>query len=233
MSFPIKSHLPLITTRVEFKFNKLPPPPQITTRRDFGAHVRRRARHNSVPYSRPRTRGQTPGRERSIGLGFESDSSLSDLSDTDASLDGDNDQSISPLIPKPAGEAGKVNSWTKRRYQDFERHIKTEVADKLNVAMCFSRQKPADLDEIIQSGSSKQSIKHRYSTYLCVQTAQKFGIENTYKNNWPIREALKARLKYTADWEKKKVERRINAELKEVLKQLKGKRKASVEKETA
>jgi len=122
MSFPIKSHLPLIITRVEFKFNELPPPPQITTRRDFGAHIRRRARHNSMPYNR--------ARGRSVGLSFQSHSSLSDLSDTEESIDGDNDQSISPLIPKPKGEAGKANSggynlknalgWTERRYEEFD-----------------------------------------------------------------------------------------------------------------
>ena len=49
-----------------------------------------------------------------------------------------------------------------------------------------------------------------------VQTARKFKIKNKYANYWPIREALKARLKYTADWEKKKEARKIGAELKEV-----------------
>ena len=122
MSSPIKSHLPLITTRVEFKFNELPPSPQITTCCDFGVHIRRRAQHNSMPYNQ--------ARGRSVGLGFQSDSSLSDLSDTEESIDGDNNQSISPLIPKPRGEAGKANSsgynlkkvlgWTERRYEEFD-----------------------------------------------------------------------------------------------------------------
>ena len=130
MSFRIKSHLPLITTRIEFDFNSLPPPPQITTRRDFGPHVRRRALRNSVPYSRPRVREQTPARARPIAFGLQSDSSLSDLSDTEESIDGDKGPSILPLIPKPGGEAGKVNSggynlesalgWTKKRYDEFD-----------------------------------------------------------------------------------------------------------------
>ena len=54
MMFPIKSHLPLITTHIEFQLKELPPPPQITPRRDLGAHLRHQARRNSVPYSRPR-----------------------------------------------------------------------------------------------------------------------------------------------------------------------------------
>ena len=69
-------------------------------------------------------------RGRSVGLSFQSDLSLSDLSDTEESIDRDNDQSISPLIPKPRGEAGKANSsgynlkntlgWTERRYEEFD-----------------------------------------------------------------------------------------------------------------
>ena len=124
MSFPIKSHLPLITTRVEFEFNVLPPLPQITARRDFGANVWRKVRHNFMPYSRPRTRSH------SVEVGFQSDSSLSALSSDEESVDGDIDQVISMLIPKPKGEAGKANSggynlkralgWTPKRFEEFD-----------------------------------------------------------------------------------------------------------------
>jgi len=48
-----------------------------------------------------------------------------------------------------------------------QNYIKTEVADKLDVKKCFSQQKPADLQEIIQSGSSDIRIQ-RYPAYLCV-----------------------------------------------------------------
>lgn len=129
MSFPIKSHLPLITTRIEFGFNTLPPPPQITTRRDFGPHIRRRGQHHSVPYNRPKPRERTPARTLSVEFDVQSDSSLSDLSDTEESTDGDNLSSTSGLIPKPEGEAGKARSggynleealgWPKKRFDDF------------------------------------------------------------------------------------------------------------------
>lgn len=127
MSFPIKSHLPLITTRIEFKYNLLPPPPQITNRRDFGAHIRRQARHKSVPYSRPRHRKKTPARAQSVGFNHrsESESSLSELSDSEQS---DQEESVG-LIPKPPGEAGKGGSggfnlakalgWDQKRYEEF------------------------------------------------------------------------------------------------------------------
>ena len=126
MSRPIKSHLPLITTRIEFKFNLLPPLLQLTTRRDFGAHVRQHMRRNSSPYDRPKARTKTPAITQSIMVNFQSDSALSNISDAEEDEDS---PSSSRLIPKPGGEAGKVNSgsynlenalgWTKKRYKEF------------------------------------------------------------------------------------------------------------------
>jgi hypothetical protein len=129
MSFPIKPHLPLITNRLEFVFNSLPLPPQITTRRDLGANIRRQARYDSTPYSRPRPREKTPVRAQPVGFDHESDSPLSDLSSSEDSNGEDTANSLSELIPKPVGEAGKVNSggfnlekelgWNKKCFSDF------------------------------------------------------------------------------------------------------------------
>ena len=93
-SFPIKCHLPLITTRIEFKFNVLPAPPHITPRRDFGAHIRRQNRRDSVtPYSRStHFRNVTPARSQSPSEHF---------SDGEKGFE---------KIRKPPGEAGRVNS---------------------------------------------------------------------------------------------------------------------------
>ena len=96
-----------------------------------------------------------------------------------------------------------------------QEHIKNEVAAKLDGKQCFIHQKPAVVQEIIQSESSNNRAT-RCSAYLLIQTVQKFGLENKYDNNWPVQEALKARLKYTSGWEKKKVERKVNAEIKQV-----------------
>jgi hypothetical protein len=46
--------------------------------------------------------------------------------------------------------------------------------------------------------------------------AQKFDIKNVYSNDWPIRDALKLRLKYTSDFERKKIQRKTEANLKQV-----------------
>jgi hypothetical protein len=46
---------------------------------------------------------------------------------------------------------------------------------------------------------------------------KKFEIQGRYHNDWPIRDALKLRLKYTSDWEKKKESRKIEANLKKAL----------------
>jgi hypothetical protein len=127
MAFPVKSHLPLITTRIEFQLKELPPPPQITPRRDLGAHLRRQARRNSVPYSRPRyTSEEAPVRHPSVRFNPRPLSPLSELSDSDKSGDENRD---APKIPKPKGEAGRSNSggynlqealgWEEKRYSEF------------------------------------------------------------------------------------------------------------------
>ena len=126
MSFPVKSHLPLITARIEFQLKELPPPPQITARRDLGAHLRRQARRNSLPYSRPRYASEeTPVRNKSTRFDLRSMSPLSELGDS-----GDEDNGSMPnMIPKPKGEAGRSNSggynlknalgWEEKRYSEF------------------------------------------------------------------------------------------------------------------
>lgn len=122
MSFSVKAHLPLITNRIEFRFNSLPAPPQITPRRELGPHIRRQARRSSVPYSRPRlVREKTPARAQ-----VRSESPLSNLSDSESSED-ESEPDI--RIPKPAGEVGRSNSggynlekalgWNEKRFNEF------------------------------------------------------------------------------------------------------------------
>ena len=126
MMFPIKSHLPLITTCIEFQLKELPPPPQITPRCDLGAHLRRQARRNSVPYSCPRfTSEDGPVRNQSTRPDPCSESPLSELSDSE----NDEKRNIPNKIPKPKGEAGRSNSggynlkealgWEEKCYSDF------------------------------------------------------------------------------------------------------------------
>jgi hypothetical protein len=129
MIFPVKSHLPLITARIEFQLKELPPPPQITLRRDLGAHLRRQARHNSVPYSRC-TSEETPVRNhrQSVRFDLRSVSPLSEMSDSGSSSDEDSSDTPN-TIPKPKGEAGRSNSggynlknalgWEEERYSEF------------------------------------------------------------------------------------------------------------------
>jgi hypothetical protein len=62
----------------------------------------------------------------------------------------------------------------------------------------YSKQKPADLEELI------------------LQTTQKFNVRNVYSKDWPIRDALKLRLKTTSDAEKKKLTRKAEANFKKV-----------------
>lgn len=126
--FPIKSHLPLITARIEFHMKELPPPPQITPRRELGPHLRRQDRRNSVPYSRPRfTSEEAPGRSKSIRFDLRSMSPLSEIQESEKS--GDENCDVPSKIPKPSGEAGRSNSggynlkealgWDEKRYSEF------------------------------------------------------------------------------------------------------------------
>jgi hypothetical protein len=122
----MKSHLPLITTRIEFQLKELPPP-QITPRRDIGARLRRQARLNSVPYNRPRcTSEEASVRNKSVRF---NDRSLSPLSEIDSDKSDDEENRDAPKIPKPKGEAGRMNSggynlkealgWEEKRYSEF------------------------------------------------------------------------------------------------------------------
>jgi hypothetical protein len=45
---------------------------------------------------------------------------------------------------------------------------------------------------------------------------QKFNIRNVYLKDWPVRDALKLRLKYMSDAEKKKMTRKTEAKFKKV-----------------
>lgn len=131
MSFPLKLHLPLITTRTEFKHNTVPPLPEITIRRDHGAHIRHYARRGLPPYTRPKhNRGMTPVMARSVEFGWDirERSPLSELSSSEESQNEEENPSA-PKIPKPNGEVGRANSggynlqkamsWEPQRYDDF------------------------------------------------------------------------------------------------------------------
>jgi len=50
-----------------------------------------------------------------------------------------------------------------------------------------------------------------------VQTAQKFNIENVYSKDWPIRDALKLRLKGTSDMEKRRITKKTEANFRKAL----------------
>ena len=100
-SLPVKCHLPLITTRIEFQFNVLSPPPQITPRRDLGAVIRRQA-WRATPYTRSNREQITTHRAESPLTEIpDSESGISDIEETTTS---------SHKILKPTGEAGKCKS---------------------------------------------------------------------------------------------------------------------------
>lgn len=145
MALSVQSHLPLITTRIVFQYNKLPPPPQITAREKYPPNLRRRTRQMLAPYQkravRFRTeRSESPGHdlpaessapaEHPVNLHLRSESPLTDISDmSDDSNASDLDERRPLLIPKPPGEAGRANSggynlqvklgWDEKHFKEF------------------------------------------------------------------------------------------------------------------
>lgn len=100
-SLPVKCHLPLITTRIEFRFNVPSPPPQITPRRDFGPVIRRHSQR-PTPYTRFNLEEITTHR---------AESPLTEVPDSEIGIsDVEETTSSSHKILKPKGEAGKRNS---------------------------------------------------------------------------------------------------------------------------
>jgi len=145
---PVKCHLPLITTRIEFQFNVLSPHPQITLRRDLGAVIRRQARR-ATPYTRLNPRGVAVTAHRTA---HRAESPLTDMDSDDS--DGESEQIMqSHKILKPKGEAGKSNSggynlqdamgWEDKEFTQ-QKYINVEVEKKLDNTICYSKQKPED-----------------------------------------------------------------------------------------
>jgi hypothetical protein len=128
MPFSVKPHPPLISTRIEFQINHLPPPPSITLRQDLGRHVKHRIRRKNIPYSR-----RIPEvSEHSSHEEIDSGSPLSSISGCETSEDEDMVNVTvgqKKKVPKPPGEAGRRNSggfnlekalgWEVERYNDM------------------------------------------------------------------------------------------------------------------
>jgi hypothetical protein len=98
MSYPVKPHLPPITSRIEFQLVHFLPPPAITPRQDLGKRLRDRhqiRRNNIPPYDRTH-------RPHSPNPKTDEPSELSELPS-------DDDDQPKTKIPKPPGEAGRKN----------------------------------------------------------------------------------------------------------------------------
>ena len=96
-SLPVKCHLPLITTWIEFQFNVLPPP-QITPRCDLGAVIWHQA-WRAIPCT------QFNWEDTPIHT-HHAESPLSDVPDSDV----EEMTTSEHKIFKPKGEAGKSSS---------------------------------------------------------------------------------------------------------------------------
>ena len=136
MFFPVKHPLPVITARVNFKFNKFPPPPPITLRQSHEKKIRRIHR-SRTPYTRPRG-SPSHRRHHRQTTPFDSadedeESDATDKSNLTDLPESEDEPTVPvakiPKIPKPPGEAGRKNSggfnlqevlgWDDDKYKKF------------------------------------------------------------------------------------------------------------------
>ena len=172
MSFTVKPHLPLISTRIRFDFEVLQPPPTISLRQDHGKHIKRRSRRSRTPYECKiqNRRSPTPP---------VLDSELSELSNDEGS-EGEAASESKGSIAKPPGEAGRSNcggfnlekalNWDGDKYnrmivsRDSEKclrssptmvqaYVNEQVTTMLKADKCFSNQKPVAICNVIQTAS--------------------------------------------------------------------------------
>jgi len=133
MTFAVKPHLPLISTRIRFDFQVLQPPPTISLRQDHGKQIKRQIRRSRTPYERKvqARRNTTPPSSPAL------DSELSELSN-DEDSEGEIASESKGRIPKPPGEAGRSNcggfnlekalNWDGNKY---DRMIVSRPSDKM------------------------------------------------------------------------------------------------------
>lgn len=242
MSFSVKPHLPLISKRVEFTVNKLPSPPSITLRQDLEKHVKRQIRRAKTPYNRMNTK-ESPNelRDSSPESNLKSPSPLSTDSELEDDMSEEEHTSDSKRkILKPPGEAGRSNSggfnlekalgWEEEKYNNLtvrpqtnvrigltsgQKYLNDLVGKKLDVQKSFSSQKPEIVKDVIQIVSRLLRLLKKEVLKSC-QVNRKFKIEGVYDKDWPVREALKLRLKYTSEAARKQHLRKTDKTLKKV-----------------
>ncbi|KAF8178734.1 hypothetical protein BJ912DRAFT_929879 [Pholiota molesta] len=233
MASPIKSHLPLISTRIEFKYDSLPAPPHVSARRDFTAILRKHFRQMSAPYSRNRDSSPMRSvrfRERSdspvpisIVKGSYGGPSIHPAQDIPAIVPNvvrSPDRSDSPLtdISDDFSEAGDRNEGHPAIVKPGgEPGRKNSGGYSLQDALGWDEKRFKAFIDLVNN-----KIQAKLDPTLCfskqdataiaevmLSTAKEFKIDGLYEKNWPVRDAFKQHLKYSSEYAKKKKERRV------------------------
>lgn len=188
MFFPVKYPLPVITARVNFKFNKFHPPPPITLRQSHERKVRLIHR-SRTPYTCPRGLSSY-GRHHCQTTPFNGadEDEESDAIDELNLIDWPESEEEHTLsvakVPKPPGEAGRKNSggfnlqevlgWNDDKYKNFmvsyasllttsthqskKQWIADETTSKLSLSKPFSKQKPEAIQDLIKQVSRDSRV---------------------------------------------------------------------------
>ncbi|PPR02272.1 hypothetical protein CVT26_011748 [Gymnopilus dilepis] len=176
----LSRHLPVITNRIQFVSVKLAPPPVITQRIDFAGMWS----CDSEPEKRAPAglrQGVSPelhdeGIDPEVDLASSGESEMSD------------DDDSSTKIPKPQGEPGRPRSggYTLSK-------VLRGWGDDLKIITGFVKEQ-ADLT--LDTATCYKNQPAMAITAICEMAAKRFPVLDKYENNWPVRDILKAHLKY-------------------------------------
>ncbi|PPR05294.1 hypothetical protein CVT26_011617 [Gymnopilus dilepis] len=179
----LSRHLPIITNRIRFVSVKLAPPPVITQRIDFAGmwvYDREPENQNSASPIGPAQRVSPELQDNEMDPGtYTTSSDESEISD---------DEDECRKIPKPQGEPGRPRSggYTLKK-------VLRGWGDDLKIITGFVKEQ-ADLT--LDTATCYKSQPALAITAICETTAKRFPVLDKYENNWPVRDILKAHLKY-------------------------------------
>ncbi|PPR02024.1 hypothetical protein CVT26_008718 [Gymnopilus dilepis] len=182
MSMPyLARHSPTITNRIKFQRIKLPPLPDITVRTNFAGKW--------LAESRPDA-SDTVRSSATEMLGTDSDLSSEVEDETDQLYDDEHTVPYdrSRKIPKPQGEPGRPRSGG----YTLSKVLKA-WGDEFKVISAFIKD---EADKMLDTSLSYKSQPQSGINSICELATARFPILNKYEDNWPVRDILKAHIKY-------------------------------------
>ncbi|PPR03095.1 hypothetical protein CVT26_004614 [Gymnopilus dilepis] len=205
----LSRHLPLITSRIEFRLDGLSRAlPLITPRIDFA---------DSLVFDQADT--DKVGSVDQIDSPEHSDASQQafDAWELHEFPSGDHPDDCLPIIPtripKPSGEPGRPHSggynlddelgaWDAETLSAVNSYVKVLAKQALDLTKSYSKQDADKVAEICVSVGAQCLLPTCFNAFV-LQTARLYPVIEKYENHWPVRDMLKLHLKYTSETHRK------------------------------